>query len=383
LRYADALIASGLAAAALTELKLVEGIEGIEGIEGSEGIDRAGIAGAGSLRHLATAVLYAGNGTDHARKDYARAASTAEDLGAGFSRRLLARDLGAADNLTQRATRAKDPWFARTPTFELTYREVGRADDEAARRGLAQLGMMLWHRLDQSVRREPWARIARVDLESYLSTDVTEVLEALDELDETFKGPEVASRLFALRVALLVRRNDERLLTLLAGLATPLDDARKTPLLTNLLGCDGYAWCLAATDRLVTLFADDPANRLHLQLQRARLLATAGQVDDVYYLARTLVDEFPASGDVWQLYAGAARDVGRPGDADLAYARIINSVPTGSDAWRDAQLERLQLRLQAGEEADACALRAAVAVDARTEAAVIKALKTRGIPCRS
>jgi hypothetical protein len=365
LRYADALIASGLAAAALKELALVGEIEGVD-----------------SLRHLAAAMLYGGNGTDRARSDYARAADEAEDLGAEFSRRLLSRDLRATRDLAQRATRSQDPWFARTPAFELAYREVGRADDEAARRSLAQLGMTLWSGLDRSVRQEPWARIARVDLESYSATDVTKVLEDLDELEESLPGPDVEGRLFALRVALLVRRNDERLLTLLAGLPTPLDGKRKTPLLTNLLGCDGYAWCLAATDRLIFLFADDPANQLHLQLQRARLLMAERLMDDVYYLARTLVDKYPASGDAWQLYASAARDVGRPGDADLAYARIIDSVPIGSDAWRDAQLERLQLRVQAGAEDEACALRGAVAVDARTEAAAVEALKTSGIPCR-
>ena len=365
LRYADALVASGLAAAALKELAVAEGREDVA-----------------SLRHLATAIVYSGTGTDLARADYARAAGQAEDLGAAFSRLLLARDLGGAGDLAQRAARRHDPWFARTPAFELVYRELRRPGDKKTAVSLAQLGMTLLRRLGRSVRKEPWARIAEVDLDSYLAADVTKVLEALDELEETLRESGLKGQLFAIRVAVLARRNDKRLLSLLTNLDAPLDDEQKVPLLTNLFGCDKHPWCLDVTDRLIILFADDPVNLLHLELQRARLLAAAGQLDDVYYLARTLVATYPASGDVWALYAAAARDVGRSGDADLAYARIVESVPIGSDVWREAQLERLQLRVQAGAAADACALRATVKVDARTEAAVVDALQASGIPCR-
>jgi hypothetical protein len=73
--------------------------------------------------------------------------------------------------------------------------------------------------------------------------------------------------------------------------------------------------------------------------------------------------------------------VGRSEDADRAFARIAASLPMGSLRWRETQLARLRIRVDAGAVDAACTLTQSLRSDAPTRSAAAALLDDRGFTC--
>jgi hypothetical protein len=374
LDFADALLRSGLVSEAAMQLddKLIGHLANQQDVE--------------SLRHVAAAVRYAENGTDPARAELLAAQMAARDRGADFTRQLLSADPAAARRSWQLARREKDPWIARLPLFELTYRELLRTPDQPALAGgFAKLGLELFDRLPRSTSREFWASIAQVEMLGFSQQDVDAFLHSLDKL--SVKGHQaqidrnLSARLYGVRIRYLMRMDGARLVSELGDLSPPLDDSIVVVLMSHLLDCDEHAWCVPVTERLAELLADRPNQLLFVVLQHIRLLAASGDDIGAYQQAAALVARQPDSGDAWQAYAVAAREVGRSGDADHAYSRIVASVPVGSDPWRLTLLEQLKGRLASGATDAACALRIKAYRDRKTGQEADSLLTAAAVRC--
>ncbi len=100
-----------------------------------------------------------------------------------------------------------------------------------------------------------------------------------------------------------------------------------------------------------------------------------------YQLANALLKAYPDSGDLVQAYAEAAARVGRTGDAEAAYGRVADSLPVGSEAWRDARLQQLGLRMRAGAGDAACRLKALAFGDVQLLREIDRRLASERIIC--
>jgi hypothetical protein len=370
-RYADALMLSGMPEAALTELS------------------RDSVV-APALAQLAWAMVYAANGTDEARIALERSSGAASTPAAQFTAALLAGRPDQADAIRRRAVRDDDSWFARLPAFELVYRELAiHAPDPEAGSAYATLGLDLAKALPREVRRQSWVAIAEVEMAGYLEADVERYLAQLigvesrvvDAAADDAAADAVRGALLSLRLRYLGGRDGERLIETLDATRSPLQDGVTAELLRLLLKCQTESWCLALAERSIELLADDPANALHARLRRIALLESNGQPEQAFYGARTLVDDYPNSGSAWEYYARAARQVGRSEDADRAFARIAASLPMGSLRWRETQLARLRIRVDAGAVDAACTLTQSLRSDAPTRSAAAALLDDRGFTC--
>jgi hypothetical protein len=372
LRYADALLLSGLYERAIAEL--------------APRLDRLSEqATARSLLHVAHAMRFAAQGGETLRGDYLRAAEQARDAGAAFSRQLLGNDLRAASAQAQSARRDKNPWFLRLPAFELVYREFGASSAAALRDAQAELGLKLARQFDKQTRSLPWLRLAVADLQAQLEPDTTRLVALLDKLAADFakEGVDRNDQLLRIRLAYLKRRDPALLIETVSALQPPLSDELGLQLLAVMLPCGEQPWCLSATQHLLALYAPGSDAHLAVQLERIRLLGASARDMDAYLESKALVAAYPASGDAWQLYALGCERVGRAGDADQAYAHLASGVPLGSTLWRETQLARLNLRLTAGTNEEACALREAAAQDPETLAQLDAMLADRGVSCLS
>lgn len=370
-RFADALIGSGLPESALSALDdpAVAMVS-----------DQARVL---SLRHLASALIYVSRGSETAREAYREAALAAPDAAAHFSREILAGAIANAGEVARSARRSSEPWMQRLPAFELAYREFRYAAGASARQALAVLGLDLLDWYDRETRAQPWLRVAAAELEGEVDEDVAGAVERLAELQGELAGadPSVTAALFGARVRLLRYRIPGQLPAFLQTLAPPLDDLSAAHLLDNLASCRSEPWCFPVTDRLIVLFAGDREKTLLLSLQRTRMLLDAGRDDEAYQSTLQLVGRHPLSGDAWQLHAQACARVGRRGDADHAWARIAAGAAVGSRAWRDAQLARFTLRLEADNLAAACQIRADTRSDASISATLDARLRELGKSC--
>ena len=275
---------------------------------------------------------------------------------------MLAADPLRANRTWQIARRQDDPWIARLPLFELTYREFLRAQEQPAPAAeFAELGFELFDRLPKAASREFWALIANAEMRGMAEHDADAFVRSLDKLAlliDTESGDQnLLAWLFGVRLRYLTRVDSVRLLSALDEVTRPFDDAMAATLMNQLLNCDQDDWCLPAMERLAELFFDRPNQRLFVVLQYIRLLSEHGREIEAYEQASALVAEHTDSGDAWQAYAAASQAVGRSGDADHAYSRIVASVPIGSQTWQEALLAQLKGRLASGATNAACALR--------------------------
>ena len=372
LRYADALLLSGLYERAIAEL--------------APRLDQLSEqATARSLLHVAHAMRFAAQGGEPRRRDYLHAAENARDAGAAFSRQLLGKDLRAASAQAQSARRDKNPWFLRLPAFELVYREFGASSAAALRDAQAELGLALARQFDKQTRSLPWLRLAVADLQAQLEPDITRLVALLDKLAAAFakEGVDRNDQLLRIRLAYLKERDPALLIETVSALQPPLGDELGLQLLAIMLPCGEQPWCLSATQHLLALYAPGSDAHLAVQLERIRLLGASARDMDAYLESKALIAAYPASGDAWQLYALSCERVGRAGDADQAYAHLAGGVPLGSALWRETQLARLNLRLAAGTNEEACALRQVAAQDPETLARLDAMLADRGVSCLS
>ena len=378
MRFADALMASGLMTEAITQLEAAR-----YPADADHDLRR-------SLLCLASGALYAAAGGEAERKRLDAASRVAADPGARFTQALLGGETALARRLWH--SRAGDPWMARLPVFELTYREFKRAQRDGDAQGLAKLGIELRTALAPPQAEAPWALLALAEMAGFTSPEVTAHLNRLDRLARTLADGAVShrDRLFALRMAYLRRAAPDRLLAELETLASPLTDGqRDTPtrdlaspltdsqrdtltrdvalpltdgqratLLREVLGCAPEPWCRPATERLADLLPPASQARLLIQLQQVRLALLEEDAYPAYQLASALLKVYPDSGDLVRAYAEAAARVGRTGDAEAAYGRVAESLPVGTEAWREVRLQQLGLRLQAGAGDAACRLQA-------------------------
>ena len=372
LRYADALLLSGLYERAVAELapRLHQFSEQ---------------ATARSLLHVAHAMRFAAQGGELLRRDYLLAAGNARDAGAAFSRQLLGNELRVASAQAQSARRDNNPWFLRLPAFELVYREFAASSGATLRDAQAELGLQLARQFDKQTRSLPWLRLAVADLQAQLEPDITRLVARLDKLEAEFakEGVDRNDQLLRIRLAYLKERDPALLIETVGALQPPLSDELGLQLLAVMLPCAEQPWCLSATQHLLVLYASGSDAHLAVQLERIRLLGASARDMDAYLESKALIAAYPASGDAWQLYALSCERVGRAGDADQAYAHLASGVPLGSAQWRETQLARLNLRLATGTNEDACALRQAAAQDPETLAQLDAMLADRGVSCLS
>jgi hypothetical protein len=371
LRYADALLLSGLYERSIAEL--------------APRMDQlADQVTAHSLLHVAHAMRFAAQGGAPRREAYRQAADKAGDAGATFSRQLLGGNLQAASAQAKKAKREENPWFLRLPAFELVYREFGSTASTAAlRNAQAKLGLQLVQQFDRQTRRLPWVRLATAELQAQLEPDVQRLGAQLDKLADDFtrEGIDMNDALMRIRLDYLKQRDPAQLVEMLRTLQPPLSDELGLQLLATVLPCNETGWCLPATRQLLRIYPPGSDARLAVQLERIRLLSATGRDMDSYTESRVMVADYPHSGDAWRLYALSCERVGRAGDADEAYARLTKGVPLGSAVWEEAQLARLHLRLGAGAEQEACALRQTVLQHPATLAKLDDVLADRGVSC--
>ena len=368
--FADALMASGLMTEAITQL------------EAARYPADADHESRRSLLSLASGALYAAAGGEAERKRLDAASRVAADPGARFTQALLRRETALARRLWQ--SRADDPWMARLPVFELTYREFKRAQRDGDAQGLAKLGIELRTALAPPQAEAPWALLALAEMAGFTAPEVTAHLHRLDRLARTLADGAVnhRDRLFALRMAYLRRTAPDRLLAELETLASPLTDGQRDTLLREVLGCAPEPWCRPATERLADLLPPASQAWLLIQLQQVRLALTEEDAYPAYRLASALLKVYPDSGDLVRAYAEAAVRVGRTGDAEAAYGRVAESLPVGTETWREVRLRQLGLRLQAGAGDAACRLQALAYGDVELLREIERRLASEGVVCK-
>ena len=376
LRYANALISSGLAAeaAGLLQDKLIPYL--------SE------TAAYFTLRHLAAATMYAQSGDPELRqtallsaREVTERASPGSNPGAEFVVNLLTARISHAE---MSAKVADETVMALLPGFELVYRELHRPRKTSQRTELAQLGLKLYRTLPKSSARAPWALLAEAEMKGYTGMKMARYLAYLDRLGSQLAaaGSAKPDELFAMRVSYLRRTNPAHLLTEVETTHS-VSPAQRDTLLRELLDCDPYPWCNKATKLLIKQLQPASAQMLFARLQQIRLLNQASKVDQAYQQAAKLIAEYPTSGDALSSYAAAAAAVGRAADADAAYARIAESLPLGSDEWRDARRQQLALRLRAARPQDVCALQTVTYGDAMLSGEVQRGLESADINCNA
>lgn len=375
MRFVDALMSSGLVAESITQLEAA-----LYPADADHALRL-------SLLNLAHAVQYAAAGDSVRRKRLEAASRAAADPGARFVRALLGREIAQAGRLWR--AQADDPWLARLPAFELTYREFKKAERDGNAQGLAELGIELRTALAPQHAKAPWALLAAAEMAGFTDPDVTAHLRRLDRLARTLEDQESNHReaLFAIRMAFLRREAPSRLLTELETLAPPLTDGQRDTLVREVLGCGPAPsgrpapWCGPATERLGALLPPESQALLLIRLQQVQLALMEEDAYPAYQLANALLKAYPDSGDLVQAYAEAAARVGRTGDAEAAYGRVADSLPVGSEAWRDARLQQLGLRMRAGAGDAACRLKALAFGDVQLLREIDRRLASERIIC--
>ena len=370
MRFVDALMGSELVAEAITQLEAAH--------YPADADHELRL----SLLNLARGIQYAAAGDGTERKRLEAASRMAADPGARFVRALLGRETAHAEGLWR--SHAKDPWMARLPVFELTYREFKRAKRDGDAPGLAQLGIELRAALAPPDAEAPWVLLAAAEMAGFADPDVTAHINRLDRLAAALESGEGDYReaLFAIRMAFVRRAAPSRLLSELETLAQPLTDGQRDTLVRELLGCDPAPWCALATERLAALLAPQSQALLLAHLQQVRLALRQEDAYPAYQLASALLKDYPDSGDLVRAYAEAAARVGRTGDAEAAYGRVADSLPVGSKAWRDSRLKQLGLRLLAGAEGAACRLKALAYGDVELLREIERRLASERIVCK-
>ena len=369
MRFVDALMGSGLVAEAVGQL------------QAARYPADADHALRLSLLNLARAVQYAAAGDGAQRELLEAAGRAAPDPGARFVRALLSREIARAGRLWR--AHADGPWMARLPVFALTYREFKRAERDGDARGLAKLGIELRAALAPPDVKAPWAALAAAEMAGFAAPDVAAHLNRLDRLGRALEDGDGDYReaLFAIRMAFLRREAPSRLLTELETLAPPLTDGQQDALLRQVLGCGPAPWCGDASERLAALLSPQSQALLLVRIQQVRLALMQEDAYPAYQLASALLRAHPDSGDLVRAYAEAAARVGRTGDAEAAYGRVADSLPVGSEAWREARLRQLGLRLRAGAGDAACRLKALAYGDAELLREIKSRLASERIVC--
>ncbi len=369
MRFVDALMGSGLLAEAITQL------------EAAHYPDDADHELRRSLLHLAHAIQYAATGDRTQRRRLKAAGRAAADPGARFTQALLERETAHLRSLWR--SHADDPWMARLPVFELTYREFKTAEPDRDARGLAEAGIELRAALAPPDAESPWAQLASADMAGFADPDVDAHLARLDRLARALAdgADHYRDALFASRMAFLRREVPERLLGELKALAPPLTDGQRDALVREVQGCGPAPWCGPATERLAALLPPDSQALLLIRVQQVRLALLEADAYPAYQLANALLKAHPDSGDLVRAYAEAAARVGRTGDAEAAYGRVADSLPVGSDAWREARLAQLALRLGAGANGAACRLKPLAYGDIQLLGEIDRRLASKGVVC--
>ncbi len=369
MRFVDALMGSGLVAEAITQLEAAR-----YPADADHELRR-------SLLHLAHAIQYAAAGEPTQRKRLQAASRAAADPGARFTQALLGRGIARARSLWR--SHADDPWMARLPVFELTYREFKTAARHGDARGLAEAGIELRAALAPPDAESPWALLTLADMAGFAKPDVDAQLARLDRLARALADGAGDHRdgLFALRMAFLRREAPDRLLDELKALAPPLTDGQRDTLVRELHGCGPAPWCGPATERLTALLPPGSQALLLIRVQQVRLALLEEDAHPAYQLANALLKAHPDSGDLVRAYAEAAARVGRTGDAEAAYGRVADSLPAGSGAWREARLQQLALRLAAGANGAACRLKPLAYGDTQLLGEIDRRLASRGVVC--
>ena len=369
MRFVDALMGSGLVAEAITQLEAAR-----YPADADHELRR-------SLLNLAHAIQYAAAGDRAQRKRLGAASRAATDPGARFTRALLGREFARARNLWR--SHADGPWMARLPAFELTYREFKLAERDGNAQGLAELGIELRAALAPPDAEAPWALLASAEMAGFAAPDVDAHLNRLDRLTRTLEdgAGDYRETLFALRMAFLRREAPDRLLGELKKLAAPLTDGQRDTLVREVLGCGPVPWCGPSTERLAALLPPASQALLLIRLQQVRLALMEEDAYPAYQLANALLKTYPDSGDLVRAYAEAAARVGRTGDAEAAYGRVADSLPVGSEAWREVRLQQLGLRLQAGAEGAACRLKPLAYGDIQLLREIDRRLASKRVVC--
>ncbi|MYG12170.1 MAG: hypothetical protein F4171_05170 [Gammaproteobacteria bacterium] len=370
MRFVDALMGCGLVAEAITQLEAAR-----YPADADHELRR-------SLLNLAHAIQYAAAGDRAQRKHLEAASRTAADPGSRFIRALLGREIARAGNLWR--SHADAPWLARLPVFELTYREFKTAEREGDVQGLAELGIELRAALAPPDAEAPWALLATAEMTGFAAPDVDAHLNRLDRLARKLEDGtgDYRETLFALRMAFLRREDPDRLLGELERLAAPLTDGQRDTLVGEVLGCGPAPWCAPATERLAALLPPASQALLLIRLQQVRLALMAEDAYPAYQLANALLKAYPDSGDLVRAYAEAAARVGRTGDAEAAYGRVADSLPIGSQAWREVRLRQLGLRLRAGADGAACRLKPLAYGDIQLLREIDRRLASKGVVCK-
>ncbi|MCY4344703.1 MAG: hypothetical protein OXE83_14200 [Gammaproteobacteria bacterium] len=375
MRFVDALMGSGLVAEAITQLEAAR-----YPADADHELRR-------SLLHLAHAIQYAATGERTQRKHLQAASQAAADPGARFTRALLGRETARVRSLWR--SHADDPWMARLPVFELTYREFKTAERDGDAQGLAQAGLELRAALAPPDAKSPWALLALADMAGFAEPDVDAHLARLDRLARTLADGtgDYRDGLFALRMAFLRREAPDRLLGELRALAPPLTDRQRDTLVREIYGCGhtpgrGSApWCGPATERLAAMLPPESQALLLIRVQQVQLALMEEDAYPAYQLASALLKAHPDSGDLVVAYAEAAARVGRTGDAEAAYGRVADSLPVGSDAWREARVAQLALRLGASGNEAACRLKPLAYGDTQLLGEIDRRLASKGVVC--
>ena len=369
MRFVDALMRSGLVPEAIAQLEADRYPS-----DADHDLRR-------SLLHLARAIQYAATGANEERRSLAALSQQASDAGARYVRALFAGDTAKAHALWQSAS--KNPWIERLPVFELAWRELQRAGTDVQATDLATLGLELRAALLPAVRQAPWALLAEAEMQGFSDPEVATQLRRLDRLAKILEAEasDYQDSLFAVRVAFLRREAPSRLLTELEMLRPPLRDSQRDALVGEVLVCDPDPWCVPATERLAALLLPQSQALLLVRIQQVRLALRDDDAYPAFQMTSNLLEDYPDSGDLWLAHAEAAAQIGRAGDADAAYGRVADSLPVGSEAWRDARRQQLGLRLKEGVHDAACRLKALTLGDAQLRAEIEHELASRGIAC--
>ena len=372
MRFVDALMGCGLVAEAITQLEAAR-----YPADADHELRR-------SLLNLAHAIQYAAAG-DRAQRKRLGAASRAAD----GSREPASLELcWGASSLGQGTCGDPMPtapgWLA-CPSFELTYREFKLAERDGNAQGLAELGIELRAALAPPDAEAPWALLASAEMAGFAAPDVDAHLNRLDRLTRTLEdgAGDYRETLFALRMAFLRREAPDRLLGELKKLAAPLTDGQRDTLVREVLGCGPVPWC-ATIHRTASGALLPPASQalLLIRLQQVRLALMEEDAYPAYQLANALLKTYPDSGDLVRAYAEAAARVGRTGDAEAAYGRVADSLPIGSQAWREVRLRQLGLRLRAGADGAACRLKPLAYGDIQLLREIDRRLASKGVVCK-
>lgn len=240
-------------------------------------------------------------------------------------------------------------------------------DQTLEQRRQAEQIMTHLNELPRSTRSKLWARAVSLQMRTVLAQNLEGVLKEIDsiyaaagrdkeiQLDAGVKQVLLWSKLRALDSS---GRPQPLLLFVETQVQTGMDAAAQQEVYRFLLEKERrkeFAQLAPLIQVFYPALAGQTQDQRQLRLMQIRVAVALGQPDEAFNMAKTMVKEFPNSGDAWVAYAETAEANDDVFTAERAWAKITGAQPDGAPRWRTAINRRIELLARLGDrEEDLC-----------------------------